>query len=69
MVAFGEPAFELDGQQIDAHGLRLALADRRRQVGRLARNVGFDQRLRRRPRRDDELTPMPASRWPGTLQK
>ena len=53
--ALGQPALDFDAEQIDAHGLRLALADRRRQVGRFARDVGLDHRLRRRPRRDDEL--------------
>ena len=68
--AVGQPAFDLDGHQIDAHGLRVALADRRRQVGRIARDVGLDQRLRRRLRRDDELAlPCRPGDGPGTLQK
>ena len=40
--AFREPAFELDADQIDAHGLRVALADGRRQIGRVARDVRLD---------------------------
>ena len=45
--AFRESALDLDAEQIDAHGLRVALADRRRQVGGVARDVGLDHRLRR----------------------
>src|SRR5215471_18214132 len=50
-----QSAFDLDAEQIDANGLRFSLADRRRQVCGLARNVCLDQRLRRRARGDDEL--------------
>ena len=54
--AFGQPPFDFDGKQIDAHRLRVAFCDRRRQVGRFARNIRLDQSLRRRQRRDDELS-------------
>jgi hypothetical protein len=54
--ALGQPPFDFDADEIDPHGLRFALADRRRQVGRFARDVGFDQGLWLRPCRDDELT-------------
>ena len=54
--AFGEPAFQLDGDQIDANGLRRAVADRRRNIGCLLRDVGFDDGLGGRSRRHHELS-------------
>src|SRR5262245_27472899 len=54
--AFGETAFQFDRDQIDTHGLRVALADRRRNVGRPLCDVGFDDRLRWRSWRDQELS-------------
>jgi len=53
--SLGEPAFELDCYQIDAHRLRLAPLDRAGQVGRLARNVCVGDRRRRRLRCHQEL--------------
>src|SRR5665213_2638357 len=53
---FGEAAFLFDGEQIEPDGDRVALADRGRKIGRVAGNVGFDQRLRRSRGRDQELT-------------
>src|SRR5215467_1357527 len=54
--AFCEAAFDLDAEQVDANGLRLAFADGWRQVGRLPGDVSLDEGLRRRARRDQELT-------------
>ena len=51
-----EPTFELDAQQVDTNGLRVALADRRRHVRGFSRDIGFHDRLRRRTRGDEELT-------------
>ena len=53
--AFREPAFQLDGDQINADGLRRALANGRRQVGRFARDDRFDDGLRRRSWRYQKL--------------
>src|SRR5258708_18570472 len=50
-----EPSFDLDAEQVDANRLGIALADRWRQVRRLARDIGLDERLRRQLRGDDEL--------------
>src|SRR5262249_32046173 len=54
--ALGETALQFDRNQIDAHGLRIAFAYRRRNVDRSLRDVGFDDRLRRWARRDDKLS-------------
>src|SRR6478735_9895952 len=53
---FREPAFLLNGEQIEPDGLWISFADRWRKIGRFARNVGFDQRLRCKERRYQELT-------------
>src|SRR5262249_60026781 len=50
--AFCEAAFDFDAEQVDANGLRLALADGWRQVGRLPGDVRLDEGLRRRARGD-----------------
>src|SRR5262249_59018488 len=54
--AFCEATFDFDAEQIDTNGLRLALADGWRQVARLPGDVRLDDGLRRRARRDQELT-------------
>src|SRR5262245_14287581 len=54
--AFGETAFQFDRDQINAHGLRVALAERGRNVGRSLCDVGFNDRLRWRSWRDQELS-------------
>src|SRR5260370_30246252 len=51
-----EAPFLFDGEQIKPYGLWISLADRRRKIGRFARNVGFDQRLCRGHRRYQKLT-------------
>ena len=53
--AFRQPPFQFNRHQIDAHDLRLALGQRRRQISRVAGDVGDRQRLRRRHGRDQEL--------------
>src|SRR6478609_9011782 len=50
--AFAQPAFQFSGDKVDAHRLRSPLTDRRGNLGRLLRDVGFNNRLRRRPRSD-----------------
>ena len=54
--AFREAAFEFNRIEIDPHRLRRPVADRRRNLGRFLRDVGFDQDLSGRSRRDDELS-------------
>ena len=54
--AFGETAFQLDADQIHPHRLRRSLADGRRKVGCFARDHRFDDGLRWRTRRHDELS-------------
>ena len=54
--AFRETAFHLDGEQVQPHGFRIALADRRRQIGRRPRNIGLNDGLSRWRRRHQELT-------------
>ena len=53
---FGEPAFLLNSEQIEPDGLWISFTDRRWKVGGLTRNVGFDQRLRRKYGRHQKLT-------------
>jgi hypothetical protein len=43
---FREPALLLNGEQIKSDGLWVSLADRRKEIGRFARNVSFNECLR-----------------------
>ena len=53
--ALCEPRLELDRDEVDPHRLRPAIADRRRHLVRLLRNVGLHHGLRRWLRRDEEF--------------
>ena len=53
---FREPAFLFNGEEVEPDGLGVSFAERRRQIGRFAGNVGFDQRLRRSYGRYQKLT-------------
>src|SRR5690348_5818029 len=53
--ALGEPAFDLLGDEVDPYRLWRPLGQRRRQIRRLARDVGIGDGLCRRLRRYHEL--------------